>query len=89
MRVAPRSTQDGSTTVSAPISTVASIAAVAGSTSVTPARMWASLMRCWAMARTRARSTRSLIPSVTVQSVATWAAISRPASRIRGSTSGR
>jgi hypothetical protein len=50
--VAPRRNDDGSTTVSAPIATPASISVLAGSTIVTPARMWRSWMRA---GRARAR----------------------------------
>ena len=56
--VAPRSSVDGSSTVSGPMRTSTSICVVAGSTIVTPARMCASWMRRWASARTRASSTR-------------------------------
>ncbi len=52
--VAPRRNVDGSMIVSAPIRTPTSIGVVSGSTIVTPARMCASRMRCWAIRRTRA-----------------------------------
>ena len=49
--------------VSAPMRTSTSITVDAGAMIVTPARMCASRMRCWAIRRTRASSTRSLTPS--------------------------
>ena len=66
--------------MSRPIVTPASISVLAGSTIVTPARWWASWMRCCASAAHRARSTRSLTPSVSVGSVTTWAWTRRPVS---------
>ena len=79
----------GSTIVSWPIVTSASMIVLSGSTIVTPLRPCASWMRCWASLRTFASSTRSLTPSVSVGSVTTWPWTVLPASISFGSTSGR
>jgi hypothetical protein len=67
---APRMMQLGSTTVSWPIATPRRCAAERGSISGHARAHVALVDALLAMARTRARSTRSLMPSVTVQSLA-------------------
>jgi hypothetical protein len=73
MRVRPRRNVDGSTTVSGPIVTSASMSVLAGSTIVTPARWCAWWIRRWAIAVTTASSTRSLTPSASSGSGRGWA----------------
>ena len=87
--VAPRRLEPGSIRASAAISTPASIQVEAGSTTVTPATMWASRMRRRARASTAASSARLLTPIVTAMSSEGWAATVCPASRSAEKTSVR
>ena len=68
IRVSPWRLVNGAITESWPISTPASMIVASGRTIVTPARMWRSWIRRWAIWVTLASATRSLIPSVSVGS---------------------
>jgi hypothetical protein len=61
----PRSVVPGRIVVSPAISTSASIQVAPGSSIVTPARIWPTMIRLRASWATRARSARSLIPRFT------------------------
>ena len=89
MTVLPRRMTPGSMVTSSAISTLASMKVLAGSWRVTPARMWASLMRRRISTSASASWTRSLMPSSVPSSSTSSVATARSSARARGTSSGR
>ncbi|CPU63891.1 Uncharacterised protein [Mycobacteroides abscessus] len=87
--VAPWSCVPGSSVTSRASSTSTSTHVVAGSTTVTPARIQSSRIRRLSSARSVASCTRSLTPSTTVGSSETSARTTPPSARAAATTSVR
>ena len=89
MEVLPRRMTAGSMVTSSAISTLASMKVLAGSCSVTPARMWASLMRRRISTSASASWARSLMPSSVPSSSTSSVTTARSSARASGTSSGR
>ena len=89
IRVLPRIVVNGSITVSGPISTPTSMTVAAGSTIVTPARMWRSwIARCASLLHP-GEAGAVVDAEHEPGSSTTWAATVAPSARSRSSTCGR